>query len=311
MGRPGRDPRPAPRYAAQELALQAAAAARASTRPTSPTSRRTCATRAPSMTAGADRPAPARLRGPDRLAARRRRPRQEAGQDAARDRAAEEHADRVPLRQRLDAGRAPHPRRQVPPLRGVAAHPADRARPRRARPARPCAGRSPTSTSRRRWSTRPTRGPGARWTASRCCRRSATRASGPKRTLEIEALGAAVRGRHPGQRVGPALQGRAHRPLHVRRLHGDRRAGALRPPQGPVPADATSPASPAYAQVKAKLAAKLAQARPLQGPLVPRQAVRVAASWPHRRPPRPSRRRPSARHARPACTTRATARSSS
>ena len=48
--------------------------------------------------------------------------------------------------------------------------------------------------------------------------------------------GAAVRGRHPGQRVGPALQGRAHRPLHLRRLHGDRRAGAVRPPQGPVPA---------------------------------------------------------------------------
>ena len=49
------------------------------------------------------------------------------------DRSAEEHHDRVPVRQRLDAGRAPHPRRQVPALRGVAADPADRARTRRSR----------------------------------------------------------------------------------------------------------------------------------------------------------------------------------
>ena len=51
----------------------------------------------------------------------------------------------------------------------------------------------PTSTSRRRCSTPPTRSPGARWTASRCCRRSPTRRSVPKRVLEIEALEPAVR----------------------------------------------------------------------------------------------------------------------
>ena len=44
MGRPGRDPRPAPRYAAEEQPLHAARGRRASTRPTSATSRRTCAT---------------------------------------------------------------------------------------------------------------------------------------------------------------------------------------------------------------------------------------------------------------------------
>ena len=84
------------------------------------------------MTQAADRPAPARLRGPDRLAAGGRRPREAARRDAARDRPAQEHDDRVPLRQRLAAGPAPHPRRQVPALRGVAARAADRARPGRA-----------------------------------------------------------------------------------------------------------------------------------------------------------------------------------
>ena len=56
----------------------------------------------------------------------------------------------------------------------------------------------------------------------------------PERTLEIEALHPLFEQNVPDQRLGPALQGRAHRPLHVRRLQGDRRAGALRPPQGPL-----------------------------------------------------------------------------
>ena len=58
----------------------------------------------------------------------------------------------------------------------------------------------------------------------------------PNRIFEIEAPAPLLQGEPPGQPVGPPLQGRAHRPLHVRRLQGDRRPGAVRPPQGPVPA---------------------------------------------------------------------------
>ena len=72
-------------------------------------------------------------------------------------------------------------------------------------------------------------------------RRSATRRARPNRAIEIEAPAPLFEGNIPGQRLGPALQGRAHRPLHLRRLHGDRRAGALRPPHATRPSCATSP----------------------------------------------------------------------
>ena len=77
MGRPGRDPRPAPRYAAQSTSYTLP-------RPPSfneadfadkPSNMRNAA---PLADRRADPPAPARLRGPDRLAAGGRRPRQEA-----------------------------------------------------------------------------------------------------------------------------------------------------------------------------------------------------------------------------------------
>ena len=41
----------------------------------------------------------------------------------------------------------------------------------------------------------------------------------------------ALRGQHPDQRLGSALRGGADRALHLRGLHRDRRAGALRPAQ--------------------------------------------------------------------------------
>ena len=189
------------------------------------------------MTDGADRAAAARLRGADRLAAGRRRPRQEADRDAARDRAAQEHADRVRLRQRLAAGPAPRDRRQVPPLRGVGAHPADPARPGRAgRQDRPRAGREhrlrPDAGRRRQREGRAH--DGRRLAAADGPRPAQAARSGRSRSRRSIRCS---EGNIPVNALGPPLQGRAHRPLHVRRLHGDRRAGAVRPPQGPLPAD--------------------------------------------------------------------------
>ena len=128
------------------------------------------------------------------------------------------------------------PGRQVPALRGVAARAADPARPRRAGGPRRSTGRSRTSTSRRRCvdaaNAKAGRHDGRRLAAARRSRnprkRAATGRSRSRRSRRCSAATIPING------VGPALQGRAHRPLHVRRLQGDRRAGALRPPQGPV-----------------------------------------------------------------------------
>ena len=124
MGRPGPRPAAAASLCAEEQALRAAAAAelqrgRPDRQALEPDLEGAAAHPGP------DRPAAARLRGPGGLAAGRRRPRRRAGQDAAPHRPAEQHADHVRLRQRLDAGRAPDPGRQVPALRRVAAGPAD------------------------------------------------------------------------------------------------------------------------------------------------------------------------------------------
>ena len=59
----------------------------------------------------------------------------------------------------------------------------------------------------------------------------------PKRrpdAIEIEALAPLFAADDPRQRLGSALHGRAHRPLHLRGLDRDRREGALRPQDGPV-----------------------------------------------------------------------------
>ena len=181
---------------------------------------------APPLTDGADRAAPARLRGPDRLAARRRRPRQEARRDRCKKTGQlDEHADRVPLRQRLAAGPAPHPGRQVPPLRGVAARAADLSRARACAQGRTVRGQvvehrlRPDAGRRRERARRPHDG-----RLCRCCPSLRNPRERPNRGHRDRGAAPALRGRHPRQRLGPALQGRAHRPLHLRRLHGDRRA---------------------------------------------------------------------------------------
>ena len=86
MGRPGPDPRPAPRYADAEHEPRRCRSPRASTSPTSATRPRPVTDAAPPMSRRPDRPARARLPGPRRLAAGRRRPRRRAGQDPAEDR---------------------------------------------------------------------------------------------------------------------------------------------------------------------------------------------------------------------------------
>ena len=68
--------------------------------------------------------------------------------------------------------------------------------------------------------------------------------------------GAAVRAAHPQQRLGPSLQGRAHRPLHLRRLDRDRRQELYDRQDGSVRA-AQRRRRPGYAAVKADLAGKL------------------------------------------------------
>ena len=140
MGRPGRDPRPAPRYEAK--------------------SSRYKLPKPPSFNEAdfADKPSNMRERAPKAMSQAQIDQLQLdyegrigsllAVDDHVKrlirtlqaDRPAAEHADRVRVRQRLAPGRAPRDRRQVPALRGVGAHPADRARPGRARRARRCKG---------------------------------------------------------------------------------------------------------------------------------------------------------------------------
>ena len=120
---------------------------------------------------------------------RRRRPRQAARPDPAGYAPAQEHADRLRLRQRLAPGPAPDHRGQVPALRGVAAGAVRPPRPRRPRRARRSTARSRTSTSRRPWSTtaKASRGThhGRRLADADA---SAIRRSVPNRAIEIEAL---------------------------------------------------------------------------------------------------------------------------
>ena len=136
--------------------------------------------------------------------------------------------------------------------------------------------RWPTSTSRRRCSTSPTREAGRRdrrhlAAADRCATRK-RRPDAPWRSRRSRPL---FEGDFPGvNEWDRPYQRRAHRPLHVRRLHRDRRRGALRPPPGPRRSCATSPAIRAYARVKSQLAREARQARRLQGPLLQGRAVR-------------------------------------
>ena len=80
-----------------------------------------------------------------------------------------------------------------------------------------------------------------------------SRPSGPEAGDRDRGAGAAVRRRHPGQRLGPPLHGRAHRPLHLCRLTGDGRGGALRPSSGTRTSSNNLAHDPSYAAVKARL----------------------------------------------------------
>ena len=158
-------------------------------------------------------------------------------------------------------------------------------------------------------------GRAGRWTASRCCRRSATRSSAPNRALEIEALAPLFAGHDPGQRAGTGPT-RACAPTSYTYVVWTETGEEELYDRAADPYQLNNVAAdPAYAAIKADLAAKLAQARALRGQGVQRDAVRRAApsrssraAFAGSRPPAP-RRRSSRRSA--ASTTPATARSSS
>ena len=170
--------------------------------------------------------------------------------------------------------------------------------PGRARRARRSRARSRTSTSPRPCSTPPTRRPGARWTGSRCCRPIAQPERRPEPRARDRGARAAVRGPDPGQRLGPALHGRAHRPLHLRRLDRDRRGGALRPPDATRTSSPNLADDPAYAAIKARpgrrssrsstdCAGALVQGRRLDGATAAPRAAEPPAR--HHRPAAPRR----------------------
>ena len=187
------------------------------------------------------------------VAAGGRRPRQAARRDPAQDRPARQHADRLRLRQRLAAGRAPHPGRQVPALRGVAARPVHPARARRARRPDGRAARSPTSTSPRRCSTSPARKAGRthgrRLAAADCC---ATRGGARAASLEIEAPRRCSRATSPVNAWDRPYKGvRTDRYTYVVYTETRRRRSSTTAADDPDELRNVA-ADPAYAQVKAK-----------------------------------------------------------
>ena len=99
-------------------------------------------------------------------------------------------------------------------------------------------------------------------------------AAAPQPGAPARGTGAAVRGQGADQRLGPPVQGRAHRPLHLRRLHGDRGAGAVRPAGGPGPATQRRRRSGLRTgQEQARTAVEPSRALP--GALLQRQTVRA------------------------------------
>ena len=191
----------------------------------------------------------------------------------------QEHADRVPLRQRLAPGPAPHPGRQVPALRGVAAHPADPARPGRAGgPDGARAGRQHRLRARR-CSTRPAR------KAGRTHGRRVAAAHGPQpaqaaeaRSSQIEAPAPLFRGDIPVNAWDRPYKGvRTDRYTYVVYTR-DRRAGAVRPAQGPAPAAQRRRRARPTRTIKAKLA------REARASSTAARAARAASSREARRP---------------------------
>ena len=145
---------------------------------------------------------------------------------------------------------------------------------------------------------RRTRRPGARWTASRCCRRSATRASGPSgrsRSRRSRRCSRATSRSTPG--TGPT---RACAPTATPTSSGPRPASRSSTTAQADPYQLDNVAGdPAYAAVKADLAAKLEQLADCARQGVQRAAMRIGATVlaiagaagargaaPRRRPPR-------------------------
>ncbi len=87
----------------------------------------------------------------------------------------------------------------------------------------------------------------------------------------------ALRGQHPDQRLGSALRGGADRALHLRGLHRDPRAGALRPAQRPV-TDAQRGGLPGICPDQGAPPETARPAGPLPRPRLQRQSVRSTGS---------------------------------
>ena len=265
MGRPGPDPRPAPRYA-DEVSSYSLPQPPSFNEPDISDKPSPVTDAAPSDVAGPDRAAGARLPGPSGRADGGRRPRRRPGQDASA------HTDQLKntvimfLSDNgwLQGEHRDH-RRQVPPLRGVAAGAAGHPRPGRARRARPSRGQvsnidfAPTLLDFADAKAGRTMDGISLLPALRKPKKR------PDRALEIEALEPLFEREHSGQRVGPALHRRAHRPA-TPTSSGPRRARRSSTTARPTPTSSTtSPTTPPTRRSKADLAAKLAALRNCAG----------------------------------------------
>jgi len=204
MGRPGRDPRPAPRYAKKSSAFTLPEPASFNEADFS------------------DKPSNMRDHAPVMNPTQIHQLQLDYQGRIGSLLAVDDHVKQlVKVRQRLAPGSAPHHRRQVPALRGIRGGAVHSARARRAGE-QDGAGSGvqhrlrPDARRRRTRQRRPQAG------------RRLTHAhrpqppAGSQPSHRTRGTGAALRPERPDQRMGPALQGRAHGPLHLRGLQGDR-----------------------------------------------------------------------------------------
>ncbi len=186
MGRPGPDPRPAPRYAEEASRLRMPRPpsfneADLSDKPSNMRNRATALTAEQIAQLELDYQGRiGSLRAVDDHVGRLVRTLRSTGQ-------LEQHSDHVRVGQRLDPWPAPHHGRQVPALRGVDSRALHPARPRGAAGPDRRAARSRTSTLPPHCSTSPGPGPDAPWTACRCGRAIKDPRRRPDRTIQLEA----------------------------------------------------------------------------------------------------------------------------